>query len=339
MGAQTATVAAATTMDKPHTVATSAQVQVPDVQLPASFAAEFKRQFEGQQDGLNWMKDSATFEQKAKEVLDATCPTEVLQQLAKFTTDPAGPSALLLTGLPTEDDLPPTQGDPPIAKASQLTEALLFAFGALWGHAFGYEGMQDRGCVRDLIASNSNMYSSTTELLMHRDFGIAPEHYVPHLRLIYCMRPDKARQVKTLVCDNRALLKQLPEKDVQLLRNVPVKFYGPNNTSVGGGKPTITGPNDDPCVNLFDFGVFGDGAGVTAEDPEAVEAYHRAAKLAWDLSAGVQLNEGQMLVINNNRATHARTKSPIEPDGYGRWLKVTHVRSDIDPTNRYIPMN
>ena len=36
-----------------------------------------------------------------------------------------------------------------------------------------------------------------------RDYGIAEEDKVPNIRLIYCLRPDKGRQVQTLVADNR----------------------------------------------------------------------------------------------------------------------------------------
>jgi hypothetical protein len=306
-----------------------------EIEFPARFGQVFKQHIDALSGELNWKSDSTTFEQKVSEILYDTCDPIIMQQLVRFTQDKSY-SAMLLKGLPVEDSLPATIGDPPIAKSSQLAEALVFGFSSLWGHAFGYEGMEDRGFIRDLIACDSAMYSSTTELKMHRDFAIATERFVPHLRLILCMRPDKARQVETLICDNRELLQHLTDKDIRILKTDPITFYGADKQAVGGAKPTITGTDDNPCVNLFDVGVFGKGAGYRASDPAAVESYNKAATLAYDIALGVKLTEGQMLVINNNMATHARTESPIEPDGYGRWLKVTHVRSDIDPRNRYV---
>ena len=51
----------------------------------------------------------------------------------------------------------------------------------------------------------------------------------------------------------------MSEEETQLLREIPITFHGPNGVEVGGAKPTITGSDDDPCINLFDVGVFGKG--------------------------------------------------------------------------------
>lgn len=96
-------------------------IKVPEVQLPAESARNFKQKFESQQADLNWRTDSIGFEQRASKVMSAACDPDMLQQLAGFTTDPSAPSALLLTGLPVEDDLPATRGAPPIAKVQYRT--------------------------------------------------------------------------------------------------------------------------------------------------------------------------------------------------------------------------
>ena len=100
-------------------------VKVPDIQFPVDSARNFKQQFEAQQAGIDWMKDSTGFEQRASKVLSAVCDPEILQQLASFSTDPSAPSALLLTGLPVEDELPATYGNPPIAKVQCLSSSPL----------------------------------------------------------------------------------------------------------------------------------------------------------------------------------------------------------------------
>lgn len=96
-------------------------LKVPEVHIPAESARKFKNKFETQQADIDWMRDSTGFEQRASKLLSATCDSEMLQQLASFSTDPSAPSALLLTGLPVEDELPATRGDPPIAKVQYLT--------------------------------------------------------------------------------------------------------------------------------------------------------------------------------------------------------------------------
>ena len=94
----------------------SRTVKIPEVRLPADSARNFKQQFEAQQADFDWRRDSTGFEQRASSVLSSTCDPELLQQLASLCTDPLAPSAVLLTGLPVEDDLPATLGEPPIAK-------------------------------------------------------------------------------------------------------------------------------------------------------------------------------------------------------------------------------
>ena len=55
----------------------------------------------------------------------------------------------------------------------------------------------------------------------------------------------------------RRLVDHLTAPEIQLLRTHPITFVGPNNKTIGGKHPTITGPESDPVVNLFDLGFKG----------------------------------------------------------------------------------
>ncbi|DBB00016.1 TPA: hypothetical protein ACH3X1_013880 [Trebouxia sp. C0004] len=94
---------------------------------------------------------------------------------------------------------------------------------------------------------------------------------------------------------------------------------------MGCSKLVITGSDEHPILSLLEVAFPGKGAHVTADDPAAVEAYHRASDLAMQVAAGVKVEEGDVLCIHSGRALHARTESPHEADGYGRWLMVTLV--------------
>ena len=113
-----------------------------------------------------------------------------------------------------------------------VCEAVLFGLAKLWGRATGFklveDGIEARSCLRlctltccglrqtylqpyagkeltlrDLVALQSRQFSSSSELLAHRDFGIFAQDAVPGIRLIMCLRPDRARVVETLVIDMR----------------------------------------------------------------------------------------------------------------------------------------
>lgn len=302
------------------------KTSIPVVQLDAAAAQAYKQSVERELRELSCLEDTEKFEEESYLRLQQGLLTpEILRVLQNVHTDAASSSAVLLKGFPVEDDLPPTLTDPPIKKDGFLAEAVLYGLARVWGRAAGFQTVGGAGTLRDLVTANSTVFSSSTELMMHRDYGLVPDANVPDVRLIHCLRPDKARHVQTLVTDNRDIVDQLDPQDVHLLTTVPLVFKTGSGQQFGVAKPTITGSAQMPHVSLFDEGVLGEGSSITADDPAAVDAYHRASDLAMKISAGVKLEEGDLLVVHNGRAVHARTESPIEPDGFGRWLKVTFV--------------
>lgn len=109
-------VAAQATATTERAISAGTIARVPIVELPIETAQAFKKQFESLQKGLDWFHDSTLFSRTARVVLDSTCSEHLLQQLSEMTTSINAPSALLLSGLPLEDVVPPTLGDLPISK-------------------------------------------------------------------------------------------------------------------------------------------------------------------------------------------------------------------------------
>ena len=60
----------------------------------------------------------------------------------------------------------------------------------------------------------------------------------------------------------------------------------------------------------------------------AVEAYNRVSQLAFDMGEVIDLQPGDMLIIQNSRLVHGRTKFHTTntcSDGSGRWLVKSYV--------------
>ena len=55
----------------------------------------------------------------------------------------------------------------------------------------------------------------------------------------------------------RQLLEHLTAQEIKLLQTHPITVEGSNNKTLGGKTPTITGPDSDPDVTLFDAGFKG----------------------------------------------------------------------------------
>lgn len=122
--AQSAALEAVATVETSETAAAGDTAQIPAIELSVKTVQAFTESFAALQHKVDWLADSAHFEQQARAVLDSTCDHSVLQQLADFTTSTDAPSAVLLTGLPVEDDVPPNIGDTPIQKVTQTDSCL-----------------------------------------------------------------------------------------------------------------------------------------------------------------------------------------------------------------------
>lgn len=308
------------------------KTNIPVVQLDATDAAAFKYNIEHDLKELSEKDAIGQFQEESHARLQQVLSREAELLLHNMVGNSKSSSVVLLKGFPVEDDLPPTLTKPPVKKNGFLAEAILYGLAHIWGKTATYKDMTpamlkppvlgEVGTLKDLVTTDQ---SSSMELKMHRDFALAPDTNIPEIRLIHCLRPDKARQVQTRVADGRDVVRQLDFKDVHLLRTFPVQFRTASGQQMGCSKLVITGSDEHPILSLLEIAFLGKGAYVTADDPAAVEAYHRASDLAMRVAAGVKLEEGDVLCIHNGRALHARTESPHEADGYGRWLKVTLV--------------
>ena len=61
--------------------------------------------------------------------------------------------------------------------------------------------------------------------------------------------------VKSFITLCRQLLEHLTAREIKLLQTHPITFVGANNKTLGG--KTVTGPESDPVVTLFDAGFKG----------------------------------------------------------------------------------
>ena len=96
------------------------------------------------------------------------------------------------------------------------------------------------------------------------------------------------------------------------------------------GKPfyAIEGPEDDPKVTFFYIPDHQDFSyRIVSKDAETEKAYHEALKVATELSDAVDLQAGDVLLINNSRCNHGRSAFAPQLDGSDRWLLKTFICS------------
>lgn len=274
-------------------------------------------------------------------------PREVVELVLRLRADPQAPGTLLITGMPLDDDLPPTPTapQPPTFRPGAVSRCSILLLAILLGEPVAYAGEKDGALVqnvfptRDQRAEPSNESSAVplefhTELTFSRE---APEQCfdaaAPDFVLLLALRSLPERAATTSIIDARDLCRLLEPAEVEALRQPWFELRSPHSfmRDGNGSRPwspplaLVRGPEEHPSV-VFDI-----SCGVRARTPEAegaLAALRRACAHS-AIQRHVSLRSGDLLVIDNHKCAHARSPYEARFDGRDRWLHRTYVRRSI----------
>jgi L-asparagine oxygenase len=280
-------------------------------------------------------------------LIQASChlPPSVLTGLLRFRAGVDTPGTMLIRGLPVEVDLPPTPtADTGGPAAGALSERVVLLVAGLLGEPVAYRAekngilVQDLFPVREFESEPANEGSATTldfhtELTFSRLAPERPLHVTsPDFVLLLGLRCPADRAATTVTVQATDVCARLGESQLRVLREPQYQLRAPHSfTRDGGGRPwsppvpLLRGSSEAPWL------AFDSACGVRALSPEAEGALDalRAACEDPSIQTGVQLGEGEMLIIDNNRCAHSRSPFPARFDGEDRWLRRTYVRRSI----------
>lgn len=265
-------------------------------------------------------------------------PEEVLNELMRLFVDPSAPAALWISGLPIDPEIPPTPALPgdfrlPICEAWLLGVARIL--GVPYGMLGFYTGNARGGLIRDLAPKPGlgGINNPHIDLGFHRDVpaAVTGASSEPDGFLLLAARGDPGHHARTLICSNRLLAAHLTPSELAALRRSPVRttcLRPGGQTDFGRPFLAAEGSQDDPKITLFYIPEHKEFTHeIISDDPEAKAAYERCAALAAELCDSVDLQAGDLLVINNARCNHARTAFEPQLDGNDRWLLKTFVNA------------
>jgi L-asparagine oxygenase len=274
-------------------------------------------------------------------------PRDFLRQLLWFRASPQAPGALLLTGMPIDEDLPPTPTKPAHRpfKTGHVSECAILFIAILLGEPVAYAEEKDGALVQDVFPTRSQRTtpsneSSSVALAFHTELTfsrMAPEQSfdvaAPDFVLLLALRSPRGRSATTSVVEARDLCARLDAAHVAALREPRFRLRAPHSfvRDAGRSRPwspplaLIRGP-DEALSMAFDI-----ACGVRALSPEADTALRalRAACADPALQRSVQLRPGDLLAIDNNRCAHARSRYEARFDGRDRWLRRAYVRRSL----------
>lgn len=313
----------------------------------AAVEAEWRQAF-GNQDHELYSYDANKEPTKCLGVIrDSYCfwidklPPALIHKLMAFSEDPQAPSALLVSGLPIDANVPPTPKNPKQTIGARQTlcpvaETLVLGISRLMGTPHCPPAPFSTGLVRDIVPKSAQ---ELDELPMHRDFPAQStgNGWEPQMFCLLCVRGDPAG-CAAVVTDCKTLLRSLSQRDVELLSQHPIQAQLRNPAAA---------PDDDnqdhhwidvgdafsaiePDLDLVTLFGFPGSRHVSPTGGQPVEeAYQRLAHLARKLGQTIVLKPGDLLVVNNAKCVHGRTRYQPLMDGTDRWLLKNYVSSGV----------
>ncbi|GAA2746409.1 MULTISPECIES: TauD/TfdA family dioxygenase [Kitasatospora] len=260
-------------------------------------------------------------------------PSELARTLARFREHGTPGGVLLIKGLPMDDQLPPTPADGahpgPWTDLALATVAELMVMSRL-GSVIAYADEKQGRLVQDIapvLGAEERQENTGSKLLeLHTEDGFHPNK--PDFIGLFCVRPDHEGTALTVAGSIRSVLPDLPEETVRLLRRplfrirLSSSFTGDGQDRYSSLLPVLTGPEEDPdmCVDFHAMESF---------DPRATAALATLREHLERSLAGVAMEQGDLLIVDNRVAVHGRTGFRARHDGRDRWLRRCFVVTDI----------
>lgn len=251
----------------------------------------------------------------------------VVLEVAKFSRAQRLGGVLLCRGLDVGEVGPTPAGPRAAVSKDSVSERSLLSLASLLGRVVGYAPEHEGDVVQNIVpvkqlATEQSSTSSSVTLAFHTEAAFHP--HKPRYLLLLCLRGDpEAATTYALRSDVLALLTEQTKQDLAR------KEYC---TGVDSSYNPGPGAVSKPHAVL--------GAGVTPVwcwDEELTQgSTTRAREALLDLamavaacSKAVVLEEGDLLVLDNNSVVHGR--SPFSPrfDGTDRWLQRSFVVPDL----------
>ena len=295
---------------------------------------------------INPYEDFDAFFEEA-EIAFGLLPTPLRRAMHHYKRKGNDVGTFVLKGLPYDE----APGDTPldctliIKKPTYRSEFWLTLVSSFLGEIFAFKQEKAGHLFQNICPTKGNeeMLSSESSknfLDYHTEAAFHPD--LPDFLMLYCVRSDHERIAKTLVSSVGHMLRLLPFKERARLfgryyrTGVDFSFGSANGEKANGPLLPILYGNPYKPFMKYDLDLM-QGADEAAENSLNVwrDVCHRGQGF-------VQLNEGDLVVVDNRVAVHARTRFVPKYDGRDRWLQRAVVAKNLDASaenrieNRYV---
>lgn len=219
------------------------------------------------------------------------------------------------------------------------SEKLISTVALLLGEPIAYIQESSGQAINNIFPINqeaanitSSGYNSDLELHTENAF----HKFSPDYLILLCLRQDVNKEAVTWISAVNNIIQILSPKEVQAFYEIRFNFLadyselGKNaRRDIAKWQPILHGTNISPNMTF---------------DPYFMEVQHPAdrdylelfTKIAWQVATPVQLEAGDLLIIDNKRAAHARSKFTALHNGQDRWLQRMFVIKQKSQSDRLL---
>ncbi|MBZ8167561.1 TauD/TfdA family dioxygenase [Staphylococcus aureus] len=245
-------------------------------------------------------------------------PKSIYKVLIHFKRFSNRQGVVVFKNLPKDNELPktPEDGKPSVDKKSFISETILFLFMSILGEVFGYEDEKNGQLVHDISpikGQEKNIENSGSDVFFSYHVEDAIHPYKPDYLALYCLRSDHEKVAITETSSISEAIKKLNDSTLNILREPMYELHPPasfNSSHLSRKVSVIGGSQKQPNLLI-----------------------HETLP---KVSNGVQLNPGELIILDNNKAAHARSAFKPRYDGKDRWLQRMFSVNDLKGLEDYM---
>jgi L-asparagine oxygenase len=262
----------------------------------------------------------------------AHLPSSVAEPLRGFHRSGSASGMVVISGM-SADDAPSTPGDNTQHLGQRTVLARVQAIlNEFLGSMVAYEAEGAGMLFQDMMPSRAaataqTSLSSAVELQVHTEQAFSELR--PDFLSLACLRGDAC--ASTFIFTARQLANRCTPEEIALLRQprwtttVDASFLGHDfgKGLVRGPMPILSGATDDPFM-IFDQDL------MRGVDQTAQDLLERTVAIYLDERSSYTLREGDVVILDNNRAVHGRSDFRARFDGTDRFVIRTFAVRDLN---------
>lgn len=276
-------------------------------------------------------------EEFIKEALIASLelPLEIRKNLEFFKRFGNDDGYMLIKNMPIDYKLintPKNNSDVFYNKNTFASEFSLSVVGGYLGSLYAYKQESNGSLfnnIRPTLQSKSLQSSESSDTFLELHTEIAFHDVIPDFILLYCLREDRNKAAKTGVSCIRNAIKNLDDNTLDILRTKLFKTSADYSfISDEANKATknyykelaiLSGVKQDPLM-VYDSDL------MIPNNDEAKQAMMLLDISLRESMKYITLEQGDIVIIDNRRCVHSRTKFKAYFDGHDRWLQRSFVK-------------